>query len=77
MHTTLSDWTSWEGGVDLFAATEPFWRAHIDLFLRVQHAVGGAAAIAVAATNAPPADWLPLARLQLERRRAVAPASAP
>lgn len=55
----------------LFAAAEPFWRAHVNLFLHAQHAVGVAAAIDVAAAVAPQADWLPLARQQLERLRAA------
>lgn len=56
----------------LFATAEPFWRAHTELFLRLQHPVGVAAAIDVAAVVVPQAEWLPLARQHLATLQAAA-----
>ncbi|MBX3736870.1 MAG: hypothetical protein KF715_09290 [Candidatus Didemnitutus sp.] len=56
----------------LFATAEPFWRAHVDLFLRLQQPVAAAAAIEIATAIAPQADWLPLARQHLATLSAAA-----
>jgi len=65
-----------QGYAAIFGITEGFWHKQIALLLALREDTAAFAATDVATAVAPQADWLPLARQQLERlRAATAPAA--